>query len=861
MRCGASGLVRTERLFTLFLIVLTTTGVASRCQADVPTLAVHAFGFTDSEHTYITGALNNNLQIAMPTGEVVPSFALSEQGHVLGYTDRFYETTTNYGPTRWLFDPESEMLRVINFENAEHTGTNGVRESSVHRMNAIGEAIGASKRYDSLGGNLGRSAWFHDPVSGTSLNVGPLDVEHTRSTDNFRDSFFYNAGESYLPSLNNAGRAIGRAVRYNFGTGQTAWMYDHVDGVTRNIGLVGPDHTKGDGYKESQALDINDAGHAAGYSKFYDHTESATFCNTAANCRSIWLHNPNLENPTTFQIGLLNAEHTRPSTGHQTSAFVDMNADGNVVGTSQRYDSFGSLGTSAWFYDRIANVTTNIGLVDAEHTNPGGVRNSSVFKNTSFEPMNNAGQVVGTATRYTGGSGNSIWYYDHNTGITKRIGLANAEHTSNTGNRSANISQLTQSGRAMGFAQRYSGSGTNLGNSTWLYDPTTDTTRHTGLIDAEHTRITDGFKTSTAYRMNEAGHQIGYSHRYHAVTGTQIGQSAWLYNTALDVTRDMGLSDPLDTEHLKNDGLRYSAALDNGRVMNEAGQVVGYTQRYNNTSTYLGDSLWLYDLASDSTRRIGLIDSLHTSSTGQRATTVAGPDAINASGQVVGQSTRYNGASSVGTSAWFYDPTLDQTFPLVFEVAPSGETNTVPFQLNDDGSVIGFYAHFVGFNFFDSNRLFYWSIADGFKDMNVIIPGGLEPHGLDGLGGLTVQNAAGLIAGTALRLNAAGNLAILLTPGEGLPGDYNSDGAVNAADYTVWRNNLGASITLPNEGTGVSPGVVDAADYVLWKANYGNGSGSGAGASDAENVPEPQTFVLLLGSICGLVYRNRRRSL
>jgi hypothetical protein len=858
MRCGVRGLVRAVRLFAFLFLLVTSAAVARRCQAEVPTLAIHAFGFTDSEHTYITGALNNNLQIATPTGEIVPSFALSEEGHVLGYTDRFYETTTNFGPTRWLYDPESEMLRVINFENAEHTGTNGVRESSVHRMNSIGEAIGASKRYDSLGGNLGRSAWFHDPVTGTSLNVGPLDVEHTRSTDNFRDSFFYNAGEGYLPSLNNAGRAVGRAVRYNFGTGQTAWMYDHVDGVTRNIGLIGPDHTRSDGYKESQALDINDAGHAAGYSKFYDHTESASFCNPVANCRSIWLHNPNLENPTTFQIGLLDAEHTRPSTGHQTSAFVDMNADGNVVGTSQRYDSFGTLGTSAWFYDRAANVTTNIGLVDAEHTSSGGVRTSSVFKNSSFEPMNNAGQVVGTATRYMGGTGTSIWYYDHNTGLTKRIGLANPEHTSSTGNRVASVMQLTQSGRAMGFAQRASMSTSNLGNSTWLYDPTTDTTRHTGLIDAEHTRVTDGFKNSAAYRMNEAGHQVGYSYRYHAVSGTQIGQSVWLYDTALDVTREMGLSDPLDTEHLRNDGYRFSAPLDSGRVMNEAGQVVGYTQRYNNASTYLGDSLWLYDLESDSTRRIGLIDAQHTSSSGQRLSSVTSADAINSSGQVVGQSRRYTGNDAVGTSAWFYDPTLDQTFPLVFEVSPTGETNTVPFQLNDDGSVIGYYAKFQG-TFFDSNRLFYWSMADGFQDMNVIIPGGLETHGLDGIGSIIVQNAAGLMAGSALRLNASGNLAILLTPGEGLPGDYNNDGAVNAADYTVWRNNLGANITLPNEGTGVSTGIVDAADYVLWKSNYGNGGGSGTGASDVDNVPEPQLVVILLGCVCGISIRSRRR--
>src|SRR5690606_30580774 len=37
-------------------------------------------------------------------------------------------------------------------------------------------------------------------------------------------------------------------------------------------------------------------------------------------------------------------------------------------------------------------------------------------------------------------------------------------------------------------------------------------------------------------------------------------------------------------------------------------------------------------------------------------------------------------------------------------------------------------------------------------------------------------------------------------------GDYNADGVVNAADYTVWRDALGQNITLPNENA--TPGSV-----------------------------------------------------
>lgn len=59
-----------------------------------------------------------------------------------------------------------------------------------------------------------------------------------------------------------------------------------------------------------------------------------------------------------------------------------------------------------------------------------------------------------------------------------------------------------------------------------------------------------------------------------------------------------------------------------------------------------------------------------------------------------------------------------------------------------------------------------------------------------------------------------------------LPGDFNGDRAVDIADYTVWRNNLGGNFDLNGNGdeAGGSSGVVDAADYELWKANFGETS-------------------------------------
>ncbi|WP_425397341.1 hypothetical protein [Aeoliella sp.] len=84
--------------------------------------------------------------------------------------------------------------------------------------------------------------------------------------------------------------------------------------------------------------------------------------------------------------------------------------------------------------------------------------------------------------------------------------------------------------------------------------------------------------------------------------------------------------------------------------------------------------------------------------------------------------------------------------------------------------------------------------------------------------------------------HTAGLLSIV-----GIAGDYNMDGTVNLADYTVWRNSLGATGTsLVADGSGNE--LVDAADYQIWKDNFGATSAAAIGAT---TIPEPTT--------CGIV--------
>ncbi len=89
------------------------------------------------------------------------------------------------------------------------------------------------------------------------------------------------------------------------------------------------------------------------------------------------------------------------------------------------------------------------------------------------------------------------------------------------------------------------------------------------------------------------------------------------------------------------------------------------------------------------------------------------------------------------------------------------------------------------------------------------------------------------------------------------PGDYNGDGRVDAADYTVWRDSLG-QIGAGLAGDGDANGTVDAADFDLWRAHFGTGRGGGSLASVATSVPEPTAFLLALAAAVVTALTNKK---
>jgi hypothetical protein len=124
----------------------------------------------------------------------------------------------------------------------------------------------------------------------------------------------------------------------------------------------------------------------------------------------------------------------------------------------------------------------------------------------------------------------------------------------------------------------------------------------------------------------------------------------------------------------------------------------------------------------------------------------------------------------------------------------------------------------------------------------------------------------GAFSNVVLPALADANWHLLYTPTSvllevGLKGDYNSDDAIDAADYVLWRKTFGQTGT-PLAADGNANNQIDDGDYNVWLENFGEATGGGE-ASEPSTIPEPSGNILLLFAIsfCGSVIGRRVRRL
>lgn len=92
----------------------------------------------------------------------------------------------------------------------------------------------------------------------------------------------------------------------------------------------------------------------------------------------------------------------------------------------------------------------------------------------------------------------------------------------------------------------------------------------------------------------------------------------------------------------------------------------------------------------------------------------------------------------------------------------------------------------------------------------------------------------------------------------GLAGDYNGNGTVDAADYTVWRDTLG-QVGAGLAADGNASGTIDGGDFDVWRARFGQTAPSAAvaAARSTNAVPEPAAIVLMVAAAAGAALLHR----
>jgi probable HAF family extracellular repeat protein len=175
----------------------------------------------------------------------------------------------------------------------------------------------------------------------------------------------------------------------------------------------------------------------------------------------------------------------------------------------------------------------------------------------------------------------------------------------------------------------------------------------------------------------------------------------------------------------------------------------------------------------------------------------------------------------------------------------SGETGE-PTGVSADGSVI------VGYSLSSDYEAFRWTSDGGMERLwDVLLAAGVDPAA-DGWTGLLaaydISADGSTIVGNGYRNGNIEAFVAVIPFSSPLPGDFNGDNVVDAADYVLWRKNPG--------------GIYTPDDYNTWRANFGQSysfSGNGSSSStSAGNVPEPAIISFLLFAMAGLCVPRRR---
>jgi autotransporter-associated beta strand protein len=189
-------------------------------------------------------------------------------------------------------------------------------------------------------------------------------------------------------------------------------------------------------------------------------------------------------------------------------------------------------------------------------------------------------------------------------------------------------------------------------------------------------------------------------------------------------------------------------------------------------------------------------------------------------------------------------------------IAPGGSVGTL--SINGDTSLISTLAIEYSGATIDkltvSGALDITTATVDFNQLATLAGGARVFASYGSLVGAAFASVLDLPAGFTINYNYLGANQIALVGGAH-PGDFDSDGDVDGADFVAWQTNFPkASGALPSEGDADGDGDVDGADFVVWQTNFPFTPGPGASP-----VPEPQAALLVCLGAVGMLIACRKR--
>ncbi len=117
-----------------------------------------------------------------------------------------------------------------------------------------------------------------------------------------------------------------------------------------------------------------------------------------------------------------------------------------------------------------------------------------------------------------------------------------------------------------------------------------------------------------------------------------------------------------------------------------------------------------------------------------------------------------------------------------------------------------------------------------------------DPAAMAGVGGVPMYDQRGAPFERVLgaRIDIGAFEADPLPP-PALPGDYNQNGKVDAADYVLWRKTLNQFVAQYSGADGSGDGIIGQEDYGVWTANFGQTLGAGSEAGGESSVESQES--------------------